>query len=133
MTMGYCPYCQKNVYMKKEDFKVGLAILLLVFTAGFGLFIYLMIYLDKQPNRCIYCGTKCQELLLSSSPSAPENSESVKSAPYQKVSITTAQTDFPKKQVLLQEEARFCMNCGAELENNVDQRYCPACGKKIHD
>ncbi|MHA1724571.1 MAG: hypothetical protein ACTSXH_06985 [Promethearchaeota archaeon] len=57
----------------------------------------------------------------------------MKSTPYQKVSITTAQTDFPRKQVLLQEEARFCINCGAELENNVGQRYCPAYGIKIYD
>ncbi|GAH30242.1 unnamed protein product, partial [marine sediment metagenome] len=36
----YCLKCNKNVYTKKNDFNIGLAIFLAIFTGGIGLLIY---------------------------------------------------------------------------------------------
>ena len=53
----YCPKCEMNVMTTREDFKIGLAIILAIFTGGIGLLIYMAIYLDKEKNRCIHCKT----------------------------------------------------------------------------
>ena len=125
MVMGYCPYCQKNVHMKKEDFRVGLAIVLLVFTAGFGLFIYLMIYLDKKAEKCIYCGSKCQPLLIN-----------YQSEPSSATYLTQEYSNGPSTQLVYQEKtpimlerASFCPNCGGEL--NADHKFCSFCGNTL--
>lgn len=44
---AYCSNCQKNVLLVREDIDIPLAIILLVFTAGFGLFVYLIIYYNR--------------------------------------------------------------------------------------
>jgi hypothetical protein len=39
----YCPKCKMNVYTKKNDFNIGLAIILAIFTGGIGLLIYVAV------------------------------------------------------------------------------------------
>jgi hypothetical protein len=51
MEKGYCPKCAKEVYMKREEIDICLCIILAIFTAGIGLLIYMVIYLDKKENR----------------------------------------------------------------------------------
>ncbi|MHA2182435.1 MAG: hypothetical protein ACXAAH_13530 [Promethearchaeota archaeon] len=64
MSLMYCPKCKMNVETKKEDFRVGLAIILIIFTGGLGLLIYVAIYLDKNNNRCIHCSSVCSPPLV---------------------------------------------------------------------
>ena len=59
---GYCPRCQQNVLLKREEIDTCLAIILLIFTAGIGLLIYLAIYYSKAEDRCIHCGAKITAL-----------------------------------------------------------------------
>ncbi|MHA2087365.1 MAG: hypothetical protein ACW972_03750, partial [Promethearchaeota archaeon] len=65
MSSMYCPQCKMNVLTKKEDFRVGLAIILIIFTGGLGLLIYAAIYLDKEKNRCVHCNSVCNYQLVS--------------------------------------------------------------------
>lgn len=58
MTNGFCPSCNRVVMTKREDINFGLACFLFIFTAGIGLFIYLLIYMSQPEDRCIFCGTQ---------------------------------------------------------------------------
>ncbi|MGV9171384.1 MAG: hypothetical protein ACOC44_00465 [Promethearchaeia archaeon] len=51
---AYCSKCERNVLLVREDIDLPLAIILLIFTAGFGLFIYLIIYYNREENRCVH-------------------------------------------------------------------------------
>ncbi len=129
MSKGYCPYCMKEVFVKKEDFRVGLAIFLLIFTAGFGLFIYLLVYLDKKADRCIFCGSKCQPLLLH----VQSNANATIVATTQSSNQSATQLVYPMKQAVVLEAPHFCPNCGAELEDNGTLKFCSLCGTKINE
>ena len=49
---GWCPRCQQNVLLTREEIDTCLAVVLLIFTAGIGLLIYLAIYqgISIKPN-----------------------------------------------------------------------------------
>ena len=61
---GFCPRCNQNVLLTRKDFDTCLAIILLIFTAGIGLIIYLAVYHSKPEDKCVHCGT---QIILSQS------------------------------------------------------------------
>ncbi|MFX1312295.1 MAG: hypothetical protein ACFFHD_06750 [Promethearchaeota archaeon] len=121
LSVMYCPYCKMNVSTKKEDFKIGLAILLAIFTAGFGLLIYVAIYLDKPQNRCTNCNHVCEP---------PKMMITQSNSNYQLLSTSYQienQKPIPKTQ-LVAEKPKFCFNCGVELNQGENAKFCPLCG-----
>ena len=119
----YCPQCQKNVETKKEDFRIGLAILLIIFTGGFGLLIYVAVYLDKAKNRCIHCNNVCQTQIINDPP-----------MPNYQVISSSGQS--LKQQTILELQpvegkAKFCYNCGVELNQSEEAKFCALCGSNV--
>jgi len=120
----YCSKCTTNVYTKKNEFNIGLAIILAIFTGGIGLLIYVAIYLDKEHKpRCIHCNSVCYE--------QKENNQS--SSNYQVIS-TSHQPDNQRIIVESQqtvERSKFCYNCGTELSQSENAKFCALCGSSI--
>ena len=115
----YCSQCRKNVETKKMEFNVALAVILAIFTGGIGLLIYVAIYLDREKRpRCIQCNSVCYAR-INTQPSSN----------YQLVSTTNQNMD--QKTVLVtqhvDEKAKFCYNCGIELNQAETAKYCPLC------
>lgn len=116
----YCSQCKKNVETKKMEFNVALAIFLAIFTGGIGLLIYVAIYLDREKRpRCIHCNSVCY---------AQANDQPIPK--YQLVGTPNQAMD--QKTVLVtqtaDEKAKFCYNCGSELNQREAARFCPLCG-----
>ena len=124
MSLMYCPKCKTNVETKKEDFRVGLAIILIIFTGGFGLLIYVAIYLDKAKNRCIHCDSECNIQLVRNQ----SNSN------YQLISNTNQIASQKTVQVtqLVDEKVKYCFSCGVELDSRDDAKFCRFCGTNIN-
>lgn len=121
MTL-YCPNCKTSVLTTREDFRVGLAIILAIFTGGIGLLIYLAIYLDKEKNRCIHCKTVCQirqEVVQTNSNYQVLNQ-----------SHQNQQVHMPFKRVVAEDNSKFCYNCGTKLSERK-AKFCPYCGSSI--
>jgi len=118
--MMYCTQCNKNVETKKMEFNVAIAIFLAIFTGGIGLLIYVAIYLDREKRpRCIHCNSVCYT-----------QNNTHPSSNYQL--ITTSNQNQNQKTVLVTqqvgEKAKFCYNCGVELNQREAARFCPLCG-----
>ncbi|MEJ2296521.1 MAG: hypothetical protein P8Y23_17375 [Candidatus Lokiarchaeota archaeon] len=64
MSTMYCNKCQSYGLTKREDLDMGIVIILFIFTGGLGFLIYLGIYYDKEPNRCIHCNSICNPVIL---------------------------------------------------------------------
>jgi hypothetical protein len=120
----YCPKCKMNVYTKPNNFNIGLAIVLAIFTGGIGLLIYVAVYLDKsQKPRCIHCDSICydqketnritSDYPMVNIPNQPQN---------QKIIIESQQVE---------EKPLFCYNCGSELDNSSNANFCALCGTSI--
>ncbi len=124
MSLMYCPKCKMNVETKKEDFRVGLAIILVIFTGGLGLLIYAAIYLDKSKNRCVHCNSVCRAQLVSNQ----SNSN------YQLISSSNqmlSQKAVVQTQTQLVAETKYCYSCGVELDQREDAKFCRFCGTNI--
>ena len=119
----YCPKCNKNVYTKKNDFNIGLAIFLAIFTGGIGLLIYVAVYLDREHKpRCIHCDSVCYE---------PMEHQSVSNYHV----INTSNQEQSQKLVLEsyknKKSSKFCYNCGSELDQSENAKFCALCGSAI--
>ena len=117
---GYCPRCKQDVLLKREDIDTCLAIILLIFTAGIGLLIYLAIYYSKAEDRCIHCGAKITTFQTPS--------------PYTYQTQPQPQPPLYSTPVNTSEEitgsrTNFCALCGEKLDPGI--RFCPNCGSKI--
>ncbi|MHA1985550.1 MAG: hypothetical protein ACW98D_02825 [Promethearchaeota archaeon] len=124
MSLMYCPKCKMNVETKKEDFRVGLAIILIIFTGGLGLLIYAAIYLDKAKTRCIHCNSVCSTHLVSNQ----SNSN------YQLVSNSnqmTSQKSVSQTVQLVEGTVKYCFSCGVELDQREDAKFCRFCGSNF--
>ena len=115
-STGYCPHCQQNVLMAREEMNVVLAILLLCCT-GIGFFIYLIFYYSKPENKCLHCGSYCQATLPNKS------SQTV----LQLQNQTQSNTENAKT---LGKQLKFCPLCGNKLDEG-NQNFCQNCGSKL--
>ena len=125
MSMMYCKRCESSVLVAREDIDICLALILLIFTAGFGLIIYLIYYYSQEENRCIHCHSICtlqqtgQEISLTTPITNPyrQNQETQQVQLLQTVSHDN-------------EGVRFCNNCGVKLKRQGIS-FCPFCGSTI--
>ncbi|MFW9999392.1 MAG: hypothetical protein ACFE9Q_16145 [Candidatus Hodarchaeota archaeon] len=121
----YCPKCNTNVYTKKNDFNIGLAIFLAIFTGGIGLLIYVAIYLDKEHKpRCIHCNSVCYE-------------QKEINHPVSSYQVITTSHQLGNQKVILEsqkveDKATFCYNCGSELDQSENAKFCALCGSLIN-
>ena len=120
----YCPQCNMNVLAKKNDFNIGLAIFLAIFTGGIGLLIYLAIYLDREHKpRCIHCNSICYE--------QKEVSQMVSNYHVLNNSNQSQSQNLILKTQNIEEKPKFCHNCGSELERSENAKFCALCGSPI--
>jgi predicted RNA-binding Zn-ribbon protein involved in translation (DUF1610 family) len=123
-VLGYCPNCRQNVLLVREAINWPLAIILLIFTGGIGLIIYLIIYFNQARSRCIHCHSliplKSNNAIQTPSPIQTGNQLR------QESEITTGDT---AKDVKTQRQ-QFCSFCGERLISK-DANFCPYCGTKI--
>jgi hypothetical protein len=118
--IGYCNHCKQNVLLKREDIDICLVIILLIFTAGIGLVIYLIIYYSKPLNRCVHCNSIV-------GPALSELSSSKISNPQE---ILDPKSFFVNSQN--NESIKFCAYCGEPIKS-VSTQYCAHCGTKISE
>ncbi len=122
---GFCPRCNQNVLLTRQDIDTCLAIVLLIFTAGIGLIIYLIWYYSKEENTCVHCKTKITVSQPQSQFAYQSQSQNLQRGSYSApapapVGVTEEITgDMPS----------FCSLCGEKLEAGV--KYCPNCGSKV--
>lgn len=114
-SYGYCPNCKKNVTTKREQFRYLLAFLL-AFT-GIGLIIYILYYIDRKPNHCIHCNSVCQ---------APKSDI----RQIQKVEHKE-ETEYQVLKQNHEAQLKFCPNCGVEVGERGEIKYCALCGSSI--
>ncbi|MHA1194654.1 MAG: zinc-ribbon domain-containing protein [Promethearchaeota archaeon] len=137
---GYCPHCQQNVLLTREDIDWPLAILLLCFTGGIGFIIYLIIYYNKPENRCVHCNSVVNPI------SAPnKNIHEFKTIlpettsdeinPYKisnKNSLQVKEPSLSEENVekIESEAIKYCPFCGERLMAE-NYKFCPSCGTKL--
>ncbi|MFX1322923.1 MAG: hypothetical protein ACFFAQ_14900 [Promethearchaeota archaeon] len=127
---GYCPHCQQNVLLTREDIDICLAIILLIFTAGIGLIIYLAIYYSRKEDKCVHCGTRISPIQtqpagqISYQQQALENPYTYQTQPTQEYTTTSDVKEFKG------ENPFFCVYCGEKLEFE-GIKFCPNCGNKV--
>ena len=120
---GYCYHCKQQVLLKREDIDMCLAIILLFFTAGIGLLIYLAIYYGKEEKRCVHCGATCSQTFeRSGSQITPQISPQPQ---YQEKSLPPRETISPETK-----EVNFCPFCGDSFDQQ-GVKFCPNCGSKV--
>jgi hypothetical protein len=116
---GYCSQCKQEVLLIREEINWGIAILLLCFTGGIGLIIYLVIYYSKPEDRCIHCNTRVLSRAL-------QNSYTIESSQHKAVLSKQNQ----EVQMIENNGPKYCLFCGEQLESpNV--RFCFNCGTKV--
>ncbi|MFX1553219.1 MAG: hypothetical protein ACFFBV_04765 [Promethearchaeota archaeon] len=117
----FCPKCNMNVYTKKNDFNIGLAIILAIFTGGIGLLIYVAIYLDREHKpRCIHCDSICYD-----------NKEN--NRPISNYQVISSSNQVQSQKLIIEsqeagEHAKYCYNCGSELDQSANAKFCAFCG-----
>ena len=120
---GYCPRCQQNVLLTREEIDTCLAIILLIFTAGIGLLIYLAIYYSKPEENCVHCGAKVTAF-QTPSPYTHQSQPKIQQTPYSPPINTAEQVTggIPNFCALCGEKldmgAKFCQNCGSQIKEN---------------
>ena len=120
---GYCYHCKQNVLLSREEIDICLAIVLLFFTFGIGLIIYLVIYYGKEEDRCVHCGATCSQTFDSSgSQIAPQ----VSSQPQDQGRAVSLQEAVEEKNA----DVNFCSFCGEQFDQE-GVKFCPNCGSKI--
>jgi hypothetical protein len=114
-----------NVYTKKNDFNIGLAIILAIFTGGIGLLIYVAIYLDKEHKpRCIHCDSICYE--------QKEDEQPISNQQEMSVHHQLETQEIIVKSQKVEENPRFCYNCGSKLDHSEYAKFCALCGSSIY-
>jgi len=115
---GYCPRCQQNVLLIREEIDTCLAIVLLIFTAGIGLLIYLAIYYSKPEEYCVHCRTRITAFQTS--------------IPYTQqpqIQQTSYTTPGNITEQFTGEKYNFCALCGEKLD--IGAKFCQNCGSQI--
>ncbi|MFX0139184.1 MAG: zinc-ribbon domain-containing protein [Candidatus Hodarchaeota archaeon] len=117
---GYCPRCKQNVLLTREEIDTCLAIVLLIFTAGIGLIIYLAIYYSKPEEYCIHCRTKVTAF-QTPTPYTYQTQPQIQQPSYT--------TPIKPSEEITGGRPNFCALCGEKLEAGA--RFCPNCGSQI--
>jgi hypothetical protein len=117
---GYCEHCKQNVLLVRRDIDICLAIILLLFTAGIGLIIYLIIYYSSPKDRCIHCG-----MIITSQ--LEQKVQVREQLTYKQQEIQ--KDNFPVE-IVTGDKALFCPLCGEALDDRT-LTYCPNCGSKV--
>lgn len=120
MSMMYCPNCEMNTLTKRGDFSYLLAFLL-AFT-GLGLVIYILYYIDKKKEYCIHCETKCLPKKMNDHQTT-SNSQL----------IDNNNSNFLEYKPIELEKTKinFCHNCGVEIGDREEVKYCALCGSGV--
>jgi hypothetical protein len=113
---GWCPRCQQNVLLKREEIDTCLAIILLIFTAGIGLLIYLAIYYSRPEENCVHCGAKITAVQYPTQASSQSQPQSYNVIPNISEQITGAKHNF-------------CALCGERLD--IGAKFCQNCGSQV--
>ena len=118
-AVGFCPRCNQQVLLTRKDIDVCLAIVLLIFTLGIGLLIYLAIYYSKAEDRCVHCGTQITRYTIES-PYIPSQNQ-----------FQTSQNSIPleSSEETLVKEVKYCSFCGEQIA--FLDRFCQNCGAKV--
>jgi len=119
--VGYCPNCKQNVLLVREDINWPLAIILLFFTAGIGLIIYLIIYYNQAEDHCVHCHTQIAVSGIPYTPSPTSNTLG---------SQNRTQDSNQNYQQPEKTQIRYCPFCGEPLRDNKAQ-FCSNCGSKV--
>jgi len=117
---GYCPRCQQNVLLTREEIDTCLAIILLIFTAGIGLIIYLAIYYSKPEEYCVHCRAKVTAF-QTLSPYTQQSQPQIQQTPYTTPTNTAEQVTGGRP--------NFCALCGEKLD--MGAKFCQNCGSQI--
>jgi len=120
----YCPQCKMNVLTAREDLDICLAIILLIFTGGIGLIIYLAIYYGRDPNRCVHCNSICTPKLAEQERILNTQNKTQNYKPIQLVPIEN-------EQISNESHSKYCFNCGVQLDERDGLKFCPFCGTNI--
>ena len=121
----YCPNCKMNVLTVREDINICLLIILGVFTAFIGPLIYLAIYYEKEPNRCVHCKSICQPI------SNMQSNNALNSKPSQINKYQKAENDIGEN-TQLADKSKFCPNCGVKIGEREGLKFCAFCGNRIN-
>ena len=121
MPQGYCPHCQQNVMLVRDEIDVCLAIILLIFTAGIGLVIYLAIHYSRPENKCIHCGT-----VISYVDTQQYAQQQYQARPQMQTQPQVSPIETGKH---FEEVIKYCTFCGEKI--SFETKYCPNCGSKI--
>lgn len=125
MATNYCPNCKMNVLTTREDPDIFLVIILCIFTAGIGLLIYLAIYYDKEPSRCVHCKSICQPI------SNIQNDSKLNSKPLQ-INNQQEAENYVEINTNFADKSKFCSNCGVKIGEREGLKFCAFCGTKIN-
>ncbi len=121
--VGYCPNCKQNVLLVREALNWPLMIILLIFTGGIGLIIYLIVYYNKPESRCIHCHS-----LISPKPNKSIQSSTNLQVVNKKshISDINAATNVKAEET---SKNKYCSFCGEQILNE-NAKFCPHCGSK---
>lgn len=130
----FCPNCNQNVLLVREDIDWPLAIILMCLTGGIGLIIYLIIYYNKTEDRCIHCHSQITTKTAPYAQPAQQMAQKVQN-PYHFQTETQKQQKREYKvsdsvEGVKTIQSKFCPFCGDRLEN-TDAKFCPHCGTKV--
>jgi len=132
MGSGYCPHCEKIVKTKREDFDVCLAIILAIFTGGIGLIIYLIIWYNKEENRCVHCGSIIQPMESKYKQTNHQEEKQKNIPPFQnphRITSSNIRKSSIEPDIITGEESKFCPYCGEIID--IETQFCPNCGSEI--
>jgi len=122
--VGYCPICKQNVLLVREALNWPLMIILLIFTGGIGLIIYLIIYYNKPESRCVHCHSQ----ISMKSEFSVQSSTHVQTE-HQKTHLSDSNSDIKVKAEETSKH-KYCSYCG-EPQLNELAKFCPHCGTRV--
>ena len=122
----YCPKCKVEVSTQRDEINWVLLVILAIFTAGFGVLIYLAYYFNKPENKCIHCNSICQDTYAYASPPSTVITPSI-DRNNNSTQITTEvyrENDINESNDI----TRYCPSCGSKLGDREGGNFCPYCG-----
>ena len=131
---GFCPNCKQNVLLVREEIDWPLAIILLCFTAGIGLIIYLIIYYSKTEDHCVHCHSQIKTITAPYAQPAQLKAQNVQNPfHFQNETQNQQKSEYAVGESVEGDKTiqpNFCPFCGERLEN-MDAKFCPHCGTKV--